>query len=54
MKSGDKVKVRRGRRKGEIGTLVRFEWVNILGKEMWLVNFDNDMPDGYIDKVYLI
>lgn len=50
MKNGDEIKVIRGKRKGEVGTLVRFEWVNMLGKEMWLVDFDNNMPDGYIDE----
>ena len=50
MESGDKIKVKRGIRKGETGVLVRFEWVNGLGKDMWLVDFDNNRTDGYIDE----
>lgn len=50
MKKGDKVKVIRGTRKGETGTLARKEWVNLFAKDMWIVDFDNDMPDGYIDE----
>ena len=50
MKIGDKVKVIRGTRKGETGILARKEWVNIFAKDMWIVDFDNDMPDGYIDE----
>lgn len=50
-KIGDHIRVIKGsRRKGETGTLVRFEWVNVLEREMWLVDFDNDMPDGYVDE----
>ena len=47
---GKKVIVTKGRRKGETGILVRFEWVNMLNQDMWLVEFDNNMPDGYIDQ----
>lgn len=54
MKSGDEIKVKRGIRKGETGVLVRFEWVNGLGKDMWLVDFDNNRTDGYIDEADLV
>lgn len=53
LKAGETVIIISGKRSKAVGTLVRYEWVNVLGKDMWLVSFDDNFPDGYFDETQL-